>query len=45
VLATPGGFEAGVEELSKLPGDPPNMPAVFEVCRRYGIEFVPPPAG
>ncbi len=43
VLVTPGGFEACMEELSALPNDPPDMPAVFEVCARYGITFLPPP--
>jgi quercetin dioxygenase-like cupin family protein len=43
VLATPGGFERCMEELSKLPLDPPDMPQVFQVCSRYGIEFLPPP--
>jgi quercetin dioxygenase-like cupin family protein len=44
VLTTPGGFDRCVEELSALPNDPPDMPRVFEVCARYGIEFLPPPA-
>ncbi len=44
VLATPGGFEQCMEELSALPDDPPDMPRVFQVCARYGIEFLPPPA-
>jgi quercetin dioxygenase-like cupin family protein len=43
VLATPGGFERCMEELSALPLDPPDMPAVFQVCARCGIEFLPPP--
>ena len=45
VLTTPGGFERCMEELSALPNEPPDMSAVFEVCSRYGIEFLPPPAG
>lgn len=44
MLATPGGFERCMEELSALPLDPPDMPAVFQVCARYGIEFLPSPA-
>ena len=43
VMATPGGFEKCVEEMSKLPLDPPDMPAVMQTCARYGIEFLPPP--
>ena len=45
VLTTPGGFDKCVEELSRLPLDPPDMPTVFQVCARYGIEFLPAPAG
>jgi len=44
VVTTPGGFEHCMEELSALPLDPPDMPQVFQVCARYGIEFLPPPA-
>jgi len=44
VLTTPGGFDKCMEELSRLPLDPPDMPTVFEVCARYGIEFLPTPA-
>jgi quercetin dioxygenase-like cupin family protein len=44
VLATPGGFEHCMEELSALPDDPPDMPKVFQVCAGHGIEFLPPPA-
>ena len=44
VLATPGGFEMCMEELSALPSDPPDMPGIFQVCARHGIEFLPPPA-
>lgn len=43
VLATPGGFEKCVKEMSMLALDPPDMPAVLETCSRYGIDFLPPP--
>jgi quercetin dioxygenase-like cupin family protein len=43
VLTAPGGFEHCMEELSQLSTDPPDMPGVFQVCARYGIEFLPPP--
>jgi quercetin dioxygenase-like cupin family protein len=43
VLATPGGFERCMEELSGLASDPPDMAPVLEVCARHGIEFLPPP--
>ena len=45
VVTTPGGFERFMEELSALPDDPPDMSRVVQVCARYGIEFLPPPAG
>ena len=45
VLTIPGGFDKCVEELSRLPLDPPDMLTVFQVCARYGIEFLPAPAG
>jgi mannose-6-phosphate isomerase-like protein (cupin superfamily) len=43
VLATPGGFERCLEELSTLE-DPSDMSQAFQVCARYGIKFLPPPA-
>lgn len=43
VLATPGGFDRCLEELSAL-DDPSDMSRVFQVCARYGIEFLPPSA-
>ena len=43
VLTSPGGFERCMEELSTL-ADPSDMSTVFQVCARYGIEFLPPPA-
>ena len=42
VLTIPGGFERCMEELSSLE-DPSDMSKVFQVCARYGIEFLPPP--
>jgi len=42
VLTSPGGFERCMEELSTL-ADPSDMSKVFQVCARYGIEFLPPP--
>ena len=44
VLVTPGGFERCMEELGELPLEPPDMAAVFQVCAKYGIEFLPPQA-
>src|SRR5262249_21666063 len=44
VWTTPGGFERCMEELDALPADSPDMPAVFQICARYGIEFLPPGA-
>jgi hypothetical protein len=43
VLTIPGGFERCMEELSSL-ADPSDMSKAFQVCARYGIEFLPPPA-
>jgi len=43
VLTSPGGFERCMEELSSLE-DPSDMSKIFQVCARYGIEFLPPPA-
>jgi quercetin dioxygenase-like cupin family protein len=44
VLATPAGFEQCMEELSALGDSPSDMSSVIQICTRYGIEFLPPPA-
>jgi quercetin dioxygenase-like cupin family protein len=43
VACVPGGFEIAMEELSKLPMDPPDMMAVVQTCAKYGMMFLPPP--
>ena len=45
VACVPGGFEDAMEELSKLPMNPPDMMAVVQTCAKYGIMFLPPPPG
>lgn len=43
VTALPSGIEHMFHDLSALPAGPPDMPAVFEICGRYGITFLAPP--
>lgn len=40
MLANPAGIEVMFAELGKLPGGPPDLARVAEICGRYGITFV-----
>lgn len=40
VTMLPGGGEAMFYELASLPPGPPDMDALLEITRRYGIELI-----
>jgi quercetin dioxygenase-like cupin family protein len=40
----PAGLEVMFQELSELPSGPPDLAVVAEVCARYGVSFLAPPA-
>lgn len=42
LMATPGGFEQFVSELSEAAPAPPDMPKVMEAAGRYGLEILGP---
>lgn len=39
VFITPGHIESMFEELSRLPGGPPDMARIAAICDGYGIRF------
>ena len=40
MLANPAGIELMFDELGRLPGGPPDLSRVAEICGRYGISFL-----
>ena len=40
MLANPAGIELMFGELGRLPGGPPDLAKVAEICGRYGISFL-----
>jgi quercetin dioxygenase-like cupin family protein len=43
LFVTPAGIEKWFEEVGAL--ENPEIPAVIELGKKYGLEFLPPPAG
>ena len=44
-VMTPAGFEGFFEEVGALtPQQQQNLPSVIAIAKRYGLEFLPPPA-
>jgi len=45
VVLTPAGFEGFFEEIGAMtPQEQQNIPQVIEIAKKYGLEFLPPPA-
>ena len=44
VVITPAGFENFFEEVGALSAAEQEIPRVLEIGRKYGLEFLPPPA-
>ena len=44
VAITPAGFEAFFEEVGALTPQQQEIPRVIEIGKKYGLEFLPPPA-
>jgi len=44
VAITPAGFEKFFEEVGALSAEQQEIPRVVEIGRKYGLEFLPPPA-
>ena len=44
VAITPAGFEEFFEEVGALSPEQQEIPRVIEIGRKYGLEFLPPPA-
>ncbi|MBI1176647.1 cupin domain-containing protein [bacterium] len=44
-IMTPSGFEGFFEEISALsPEQQQDIPRVMEIAKKFGLEFLPPPA-
>ena len=44
LIITPAGIEEWFEEVGALSPEEQEIPRVIEMGRRYGLEFLPPPA-